>query len=87
MNGVVRLSVCVWQRIPNYTFCMGKPYLSDIFLRSETKCRIFLDIVFRRDFVAKLKCLKSLEGWLGPGRAGPDFFIDFFSSLNILQFI
>ena len=55
MNGVEApsLGLCV-AMIPKLHFLYGKTlplFLSDIFLLSETKCRIFLDIVSGRDFL------------------------------------
>ena len=53
LNGCVLSVFC-------HTFLYGKTlplFLSDIFMLSETKCRIFPDIVLWTWFFAKLKCL------------------------------
>ena len=54
MNGVEAVRLCPSvAKNPKLHFLYGKTlplFLSDIFLQSETKCRIFPDIVSGRDF-------------------------------------
>ena len=58
MNGVVH----PWKKICNYTFCMeNHTSVSDIFLVSETKCLIFLDIVSGRDIFSQLGNFLTLK--------------------------